>query len=147
MVTNADKANVCVYFLRDPRDMQVRYVGISNNPNRRLAQQWSERVGGRKCGIDRANWFRELDLLAMRPVLHVVFTGATKHQARAVEHRLVSQWMRNRTGQLLQAKTHLFDPIDSVRELWEKSNVKQRKEIKRFVESQLIVTRTTEPSR
>lgn len=60
---------ISIYTLVDPRDGTVRYVGMSNNPQKRYQQHYS-------CGYAAADsvksWIRELKELETKPLLFIV---------------------------------------------------------------------------
>ncbi len=131
---------ISLYFLRDPRNLMVRYIGISNDPKYRLTQHWSERLRHYTTGLAKADWFRELDSQGLRPVLDVMITGLTKHQAKRVEHRLVSNWMAKHPGQLLQSPTGIPDNLSEFTKLWDKSSERERLLIERIIAQKSLVS-------
>jgi len=60
---------VSIYTLVDPRDGTVRYVGMSNNPQKRLQQHYS---GGYAAAAAVKDWIRELRALETKPLLFIV---------------------------------------------------------------------------
>lgn len=93
--------NNCVYFLRDPRDSSIRYIGVSKQPHKRFVEHWSSK-GTNYMRSDRTAWFRELDDLGLKPVLQVAFSGLTRKQALQCESVLILRWNNRNPGQLLQ---------------------------------------------
>ncbi len=58
-----------IYVLKDPRTNEVRYIGFTDNPKRRLAAHLTT------CNSERnhkANWVRSLVNLALRPTLEII---------------------------------------------------------------------------
>ena len=90
-----------VYFLRDPRDMQPRYIGISKRPHIRFAEHWTNRnVDYMHKG--RTLWLREIDSIGMRPILDVAISGLDRIQAIRCEAILLDRWSKILPGRLLQ---------------------------------------------
>lgn len=90
-----------VYFLRDPRDMTPRYIGISKHPRKRFLEHWTSRkVDYMHKG--RTAWFRDVDSIGKRPILDVVFSGLPRIHAIRCESVLIANHHRSNPGQLLQ---------------------------------------------
>jgi hypothetical protein len=58
-----------IYTLSDPRDNQVRYVGKTDNPERRLVMHLRD-----KDICHRTNWLRELTTNGLEPILTIIET-------------------------------------------------------------------------
>jgi hypothetical protein len=86
-----------VYFLRDPRDMKARYVGISSEPAKRFNNHLH--FGYR---VPNTDWINELRAEGLLPIQHVVIGPVTKRQAERVEARLMRLFSVKHPGQLLQ---------------------------------------------
>lgn len=60
-----------IYVLIDPRDLEIRYVGKTNNPKERMRAHISPHVymrhNNRKC-----IWTEELKSLGLRPIMQVL---------------------------------------------------------------------------
>jgi len=69
------------YFLRDPRDNSVFYVGITNNPDRRYQSHVSQISGN----YEKDARIQQLAKLGLLPIMDVVESGQTKVQARERE--------------------------------------------------------------
>ena len=54
-----------IYALVDPRDSEICYVGVSNDPNKRLWQHVQEAKRGN--GREKGKWIRELLALKLQP--------------------------------------------------------------------------------
>jgi predicted GIY-YIG superfamily endonuclease len=129
----------CVYVLRDPRDMIVRYVGISMKPKVRMRQHLEWACGRTnfeysKPGTEaRYLWFNELLKEDLQPIMHVVFSGLTLEQARRVEGHLIKKTMKHNDGQLFQADSGRKSPLVDFDAMWRKCNVKERELIRNMV--------------
>ena len=78
------EVSVSVYMLRDPESMEVRYVGVSQNPIKRFKDHLSF------CyAIPVARWIWSLRDRGLKPVLDVRLSGLTREQAKRVELRLM----------------------------------------------------------
>lgn len=62
----------CVYVLRCPDSMEVRYVGVTRRPKKLLGQHIREGRAGR---TRRCNWLRSLEVNGKTPVFEVVEAG------------------------------------------------------------------------
>lgn len=62
------QGKVVIYALCDPRDGRVRYVGKTDNPERRL----DHHIGTRSGRCARGKWLRDLHAAGLRPVLVVL---------------------------------------------------------------------------
>lgn len=84
MLTRAQKITrtYSVYFLRDPRDLSVRYVGMSYNPRKRFIHHCSTPYD------PKSYWVKELKLLGTKPLLQIVASGLCLESAELVERRL-----------------------------------------------------------
>lgn len=78
-----------VYFLRDPRNFQVRYIGMTCAPKVRLSNHKSTGSAGDKPTPRKLAWMNELRSLGLEPVMQVVLTNLTKLRALRVEARLI----------------------------------------------------------
>lgn len=129
----------CVYFLRDPRDLIVRYVGISKSPVIRMRQhiEWAcDRMNFEysKPGTQaRYVWMNELFKDDLQPIMQIVFSGLTLEQARRVEGHLIKQTMKHSDGQLFQADSGRKSPLVDFDAMWSKCNVKERELIRSMV--------------
>lgn len=70
--------NQCVYFLRCPSTMEIRYVG-KGNPKRPYALSPSRRHG--RC----KNWIINLSKKGLKPVVEVVFENLSYNDASEIE--------------------------------------------------------------
>jgi hypothetical protein len=103
MREDRNREKFCLYFLRDPRDGVVRYIGQTCRPSVRKSAHWSARLLPGGCHEKRKEWLLELESLSMRPVFQVAFGGLTFNQAVVAEARLVFLHAINSPGQLYQA--------------------------------------------
>lgn len=76
-----------VYVLRCPDSGEVRYVGVSKAPEKRLARHMTEARAGR---TKRHNWVRSLDKANKHPVLEVIETDV--EDWKSAERRWVSHY-------------------------------------------------------
>jgi predicted GIY-YIG superfamily endonuclease len=135
--------NVCVYFLRDPRDMKPRYVGISEKPSVRMRQHiaWAcKRYTGfqySKPGTEeRYVWFNDLFKDESAPLMDVVFTGLTTRQARSVEAYLLEKHIDT----FYQANSGRIDNVGAFNRLWQKCGDRERKIIQRIIERSMVAS-------
>lgn len=68
------------YYLRDPRDNQIKYIGQSKNPKERFAQHINHAKQGRDKNSRKVRWILGLISKGLFPVLEVfeVYTGSVK---------------------------------------------------------------------
>lgn len=93
-----------VYVLRDPRDMRIRYVGMSCNPAKRFKQHTG-------CPYDlKRAWVLELRALGMRPHLQVLFSGLSVDSAELVERRLA--YLHSEVYGILEGGTYRAKKLD-----------------------------------
>jgi len=66
----ADRANLTyyVYLLRDPRTDEIRYVGMTSNPEKRVDRL----MKSSRLSRTLKNWVIELKELSLRPILEVI---------------------------------------------------------------------------
>src|SRR5256885_1266945 len=69
------------YFLRDPRDKSVFYVGITDNPDRRYNDHVSQVSGN----YEKDTRIQQLSKIGLLPIMDIVVTGQTQEQARQSE--------------------------------------------------------------
>jgi predicted GIY-YIG superfamily endonuclease len=98
----ADELPWFVYFLRDPIDKQVRYVGCSSQPKKRLNNHLHT-----YHYVPNRDWIQDLRSRGLLPVQEVVLGPMTKEQAIRAEARLIRLHSVYRPGQLLQ---RVFQP-------------------------------------
>jgi hypothetical protein len=94
-----------VYFLRDPRDMAVRYVGISSEPQKRFNNHLHF-----SFNVPNKPWIDSLKAIGLLPVQHIVLGPVSKSQAERVEARLMRLFATKFPGQLLQRTPHAKSP-------------------------------------
>ena len=132
-----EKANVCVYLLRDPRDNVARYVGVTHDPKTRLYQHWRDRTSlvtyystqGNKA---RGEWFLDMEKSGKTPVMDVLFTGLTRKQALRVESYILRQSIKADPARMKQHLIGLADPLLQARRAFENANPRARADIRDF---------------
>ena len=67
---------IAIYTILDPRSEEVRYVGRTKNPNRRIREHLSD-----PCSEGLRRWFSELSGLGLKPIM------------RIIEWCQISEWM------------------------------------------------------
>ena len=77
-----------VYRLLDPRDLQIRYVGISKNAQ----QRFHEHCQTNGNNPDKDAWIKELKELSFAPILEVLATGLTCKEAQDQERELIHHY-------------------------------------------------------
>jgi predicted GIY-YIG superfamily endonuclease len=60
-----------IYALIDPRDTSIRYIGITDNPDKRL----EEHLRGRGGNVPKREWIYELRQLGLIPMMQPIETG------------------------------------------------------------------------
>jgi hypothetical protein len=83
------KPTYAVYVLIDPRDNDVRYVGITDNPDRRL----EEHLSGRGGNIPKRIWIKELCQLGLAPTMQLLETGLSLSAAMERENSLIQHYL------------------------------------------------------
>jgi hypothetical protein len=78
---------IFIYVLIDPRTLEVRYVGQTNNPKERLRAHISPHVYMRHNN-KKAIWTEELKASGHKPVMQVLFT-CQAHDANLWEHHFI----------------------------------------------------------
>jgi excisionase family DNA binding protein len=78
-----------IYALVDPRDMLVRYVGMSVNAQIRFKSH---------CNMTEHNeaknmWIRDLQELSLIPSLEILETGLSREEVRRVEHHYIQYYL------------------------------------------------------
>ena len=77
-----------LYFLRDPRSMVIRYIGISTHVESRLA--WHCNKQNAKYHDERKSaWLQELAATGLEPIMDIILHGLESHVAIVVERRLI----------------------------------------------------------
>ena len=89
-----------VYTLADPRDLIIRYIGISTNPVRRYKQHISEAGSG---SIAKESWLQGLTHLQIIPALTLIDETKTEHEARSRETFWIDYY-RRKGAQLLNTQ-------------------------------------------
>lgn len=74
-----------LYYLIDPRTQLVRYVGVTNNPKRRLTDHLKAKGNSRK-----AKWIRALRKIGMSPILICKAQLQNKVEAFSTEIRAIA---------------------------------------------------------
>jgi hypothetical protein len=116
-----------VYFLRDPRTMRIRYIGISKHPRHRLGEHWTSRLY-QYTHERKREWLVELDSLGLKPKLDVILSGLTKKQAERVEYRLIKKHLAY-GNDLAQGKAQIFDGLEKFISLWAKCSKQDKASI------------------
>ena len=66
--------NECVvYTITDPRDLMIKYVGITTNPKNRFCKHNSYKQG--KEGILKRNWILKIKSLGLNPIIDIIDEG------------------------------------------------------------------------
>lgn len=73
-----------VYFLRDPRNNAIRYVGISTNPQMRF-ERHLRGVSGPWC----RRWVRSLVKEGTKPILEIHYVAPSRDHAALTEMLLI----------------------------------------------------------
>ena len=63
-----------IYYLRCPISNEVRYVDISNNPNRRFREHCSYLTEVNR----KTTWIKELKIQKLKPILEIVYESSSK---------------------------------------------------------------------
>lgn len=79
-----------VYTLSDPRTDQVRYVGISNDVERRYVQHINENINASK-----RDWIQELKSNQLMPSLTVIETELTLEEAKEHERGWIRHYLEH----------------------------------------------------
>lgn len=61
-----------IYGLVDPRTKEIKYVGKSNKPNKRLREHISESKIKNGCGTKKENWIYKLYKLNLEPYIEIL---------------------------------------------------------------------------
>lgn len=61
-----------IYGLIDPRTKQIKYIGKSGNPQKRLKEHICESKNKKGCGTKKENWINKLCKLDLSPVLKII---------------------------------------------------------------------------
>lgn len=91
--TNTERANYSVYKLLDPRDHQVRWIGITTNPKQRL-QGHIGSYHDKQENPEKVQWILELKRSRLVPIMGVVLSGRTHRQALQEEAILIQEHLR-----------------------------------------------------
>jgi predicted GIY-YIG superfamily endonuclease len=75
-----------VYYLRDPRNDEIRYVGITSWPERRLEMHCAEKKLTHKC-----RWVQKLIRQGLRPKMDVQMSFPSEERARVAEQLLIDR--------------------------------------------------------
>lgn len=76
-----------VYALIDPRDNNIRYIGITYDPDRRLKEHLSN-----DSNVLKRNWVNELRQFGLTPRMHLLETGLSLSLALEREHFLIQHY-------------------------------------------------------
>ena len=96
-LTETTAATVFIYALRDPRDGSVRYVGKTDNLERRVRHH----IGTRREKNARGAWLRELHAVGLAPVA-VVLQEVPQERWQHAERRWIRR-LAKRVSRLLNA--------------------------------------------
>jgi|SRR6185503_3260124 len=77
-----------IYVLIDPRTSEIRYVGQSKNPKKRL------RTHRYQCYSKITPWLRELEQAGIRPRLEVIANARDRVHGEQVEHHWIRYFRR-----------------------------------------------------
>jgi hypothetical protein len=83
---------VFIYALRDPRDMEVRYIGWSSRPAKRLKNHISAARTGSETG-HKARWNRKLISIGMLPCCEIL-EHTTPKEWQPAEMRWIAYYRR-----------------------------------------------------
>jgi len=84
-----EQQNYVVYALIDPRNNEIRYIGITANPDRRL----EEHSSGRGGNIPKRTWITELYELGLTPRMQLLETGLSLSTALEKENFLIQHYL------------------------------------------------------
>lgn len=82
---------IYIYALDDPRTNEVRYIGRTSAPERRLSQHMSEKKNQRK-----RQWIDELKGHGLRPIMRILETVDTQEKGEWAESEYIAQY--NKAG-------------------------------------------------
>jgi hypothetical protein len=77
--------NVFIYCLIDPRDLQIKYVGKTNDPKERYRAHISPHVYMRSNNI-KCIWTEELKALGLKPIMNILIK-CNEEEAENYEYR------------------------------------------------------------
>lgn len=76
-----------LYYLIDPIDKKIRYVGITKNS---LNQRLIEHICFKSASNHKQKWIRKLEKTGHKPIIKLVFDNLTKEEACKMEIELIS---------------------------------------------------------
>ena len=81
-----------VYLLIDPEDKSVKYVGCTNNPDRRL--QWHIKQSSSNYNYDnkKKKWIDSLSEKRLEPILNIIAGFTNREQAEYFEALLIKAY-------------------------------------------------------
>jgi len=92
-----------IYGLVDPRTGQIRYIGRSEAPERRLSHHMSTARTGNDA-TPKADWLRELIAANTSPLVAILYTvyypGPRRENTRRIEKRFI-EWGKKQQWPLL----------------------------------------------
>lgn len=82
---------IVIYALVCPIAETIRYIGKTNDPEKRLAQHISQTKAGRKQHQRCSNWIKNLRGLGLRPSMRILYRVAENEDWRVIERRLIAE--------------------------------------------------------
>lgn len=88
------RENTLIYVLVDPRDLKVRYVGITNQS---LKDRLGNHIHDAKCHPDwnlhKSRWIMQLLNMNLKPLIRCIHMTATRQDAENIEASLITKYM------------------------------------------------------
>jgi len=76
-----------LYYLRDPRTNEIKYVGSTNDPSRRLIQHISETK--HNMSTQKHHWIKSLLRRNMKPLIEVFYTSYDTDEVMRLENWII----------------------------------------------------------
>lgn len=77
--------NYSLYYLKHPTTREIRYVGITNNPEKRYSDHRSASKGNKYHHLPIYRWWRKLAKQGLEPAMEILKSGLTKEEAEQAE--------------------------------------------------------------
>lgn len=124
------KETTFIYGLIDPRTNQIKYIGKSDNPKKRLKEHISESRKKNKFGTKKENWINKLFSLNLKPKLKII--NKVKFEEYNYWEEFYIKEYKNKGAKLLNYDEKGLGSISRMKELTKKSADKISKKVYQY---------------
>ena len=143
-MTNLKSKTKWLYYLIDPRDNVVKYVGISRDPVKRLQNHKQE-----KSNKGKLAWIKELKKMGLSPELRFV-TEADDKQAKALESKHIRKFglenLFNKRAEDLSTKLEMRVDLNELIEIKTKAEMHTDGNVSEYIRTIITEINNASPS-